>query len=478
MLQLIQALAYRIWFCSSGLRRFLWIPLLAAGGQLLLFGYVYPAHPEHIFSPDSITYIQTAQALIQTGHFAKSPAQPDIPQLGRTPGYPLFLASFFWFYGEQYALIVFAQIFLSACTICLIELIAWKFWRNQTITLLAALLLAIDIPSAVASQQILTETLFTVLFMLLLWTGQKALSPPLSASKLSLFGLLSALTTLIRPITYYLIIPFILLLLLSLQGESVQRSWKTITFSMIMLLLPWGIVIGGWQARNFLVAGTTEFSTTQSINLLFYRGADILARSEDISFDQAQERLGYRNYTAIHPERQDWTVAQLATAWKQEGLSLIRRHPKLALKSQFIGLMKLLFDPGDSVFLHYLTGTKEPTGPGRDLLTLSWAAFWEKWGRRSPRYLALTIITGSYLLFVYAGGLMAGWQRFRKRKERRAQWNGGHLLPVTMLVYMLVISAGPEAYSRFRIPIMPILCLYAGQGWILLLRSRMQVNGA
>jgi hypothetical protein len=42
---------------------------------------------------------------------------------------------------------------------------------------------------------------------------------------------------------------------------------------------------------------------------------------------------------------------------------------------------------------------------------------------------------------------------------------GAVLLALTAM-YIIVVSSGPEAYSRFRAPIMPLLCILAAEGFM------------
>jgi hypothetical protein len=45
-------------------------------------------------------------------------------------------------------------------------------------------------------------------------------------------------------------------------------------------------------------------------------------------------------------------------------------------------------------------------------------------------------------------------------------YSQGVALLIFIVLYLLVLSSGPEAYSRFRLPIMPALCVMAAAGLI------------
>jgi hypothetical protein len=39
------------------------------------------------------------------------------------------------------------------------------------------------------------------------------------------------------------------------------------------------------------------------------------------------------------------------------------------------------------------------------------------------------------------------------------------ILLAALTAYFVILSAGPTAYSRFRVPVMPLLAIGAGRGW-------------
>ncbi len=445
-------------FKRPGLLLWLVISLLGISSITLYF-FISATEPTRIFSPDSYTYINSAHAMLQTGRFAVSPGEPYQPQIMRTPGYPIFLAALFSIAGERYALIILIQIFFSLGTVYLTYHIAARVW-NRKIGICAAILLSLDLASFISTHQILTETLFTSIFLLTLMVGMLCISQP---HKLpygcTFYSLLLALTTLIRPITYYGMV-FSLFVFPIMWRRILECSYAKIFRLLCFLLLPWTLIIGGWHVRNYAVAGITEISGIQNYNLLFYRGAGIVAQRDNISFDEAQQSLGYGHYTDIHPETQDWLIAQLNQRWKREALSLFKKHPFLLLKIQIWGMVKLLFGPAETTLLDYLGYESGTTGPAKDLFSLSFREYVQKWVMEAPLACTLFLVANMHLLTLYAGvalSITIAWQ------SHRAHWPI-HLFLGSWIVYFVVISAGPEAYARFRVPIMPIFCIYAAHG--------------
>lgn len=79
----------------------------------------------------------------------------------------------------------------------------------------------------------------------------------------------------------------------------------------------------------------------------------------------------------------------------------------------------------------------------------------------------LFLYCAGYLGLVYLSGAVGACL------GQRAGANKGVLtLIIVMLSYLIVVSAGPEAYCRFRVPMAPFLCLLAGLGLTLAFRGR------
>jgi hypothetical protein len=69
--------------------------------RVVVFCHVWSKDPFRVMHPDSVSYENTARALLHNGRFAVSPEEPKEPQIMRAPGYPAFIALVYALYGEK-----------------------------------------------------------------------------------------------------------------------------------------------------------------------------------------------------------------------------------------------------------------------------------------------------------------------------------------------------------------------------------------
>lgn len=74
---------------------------------LIAFFYVQSVDPSRILSRDSLSYDNSAKALLHTGCFAISPHKPHTPQTVRTPRYPVFIAVIYLIFGEKHFPVIY-----------------------------------------------------------------------------------------------------------------------------------------------------------------------------------------------------------------------------------------------------------------------------------------------------------------------------------------------------------------------------------
>jgi 4-amino-4-deoxy-L-arabinose transferase-like glycosyltransferase len=193
-------------------RAFLLLSLIVAISlalKLSMWRFVADTDPARfLHQPDSQSYLDSAHALWQMGRFAVSPDQPEQPSTFRTPGYPAYLAVLYGFSGQDdVTIVILSQVLLSLGTIILVFWLSKRLW-NGTVAVMAASLLLFDLPSFTSSLVVMSETLFTFILTCAIVEMVYLLRPHTRRKGLCavIAGTLLGLATLIRPVSYYLVI--------------------------------------------------------------------------------------------------------------------------------------------------------------------------------------------------------------------------------------------------------------------------------
>ena len=221
-----------------------------------------------------------------------------------------------------------------------------------------------------------------------------------------------------------------------------------------MLLLPAVVILGTWQVRNLRVSGSAEFSQIKNVNLLMYRAADVVARRDGIPLEAARDRL-QRGVERQHP---DLTGARLLDASGAEARRILRAEPLLAARGFAEGFARMMLVPGENALLEVL-GVDQPTGPAGDLVRLDFPSFVRTWVVGRPGEFLLFVFALVHLAVMYGLATIALWRLPRQTMAVRVVVVAGMLI-----LYLVVLSSGPEAYPRFRVPIAPLLAMLAGVG--------------
>jgi hypothetical protein len=399
-----------------------------------------------IASGDTASYLEPGQNLLFHGQFQTA----GLPEIGRTPGYPLFLAATS---GGGMALASFIQVAVSVLCVYLVWRLGKAVFASERIALCAAWLFAVEPVSVVYSVRLLSETLFLAVFLL-------------SMERLALFlrehdlrtlavgGVLLAGAIFVRPAAYYL--PFLLVLELGIVcWRDAALRWK-VPLLLLLATMPW---LAAWQLRNFVETGFGGFSSVTVRNLYFYNAAEVVARNQNRSFARVQQEFGYSDeatYLAIHPEQRSWSVAKRLAWMRVEAGRILRAHPAQALRAQAEGLAVVAFTPCATDLLHLL-GAEGVEPPARVVHSGPVRAAFEV-ARTAPWRALLMAVFEAWLLALY---LLA----FRGAMRGGAPRSMLALLLGTAL-YFLSISGGVEAVGRYRLPFMPIVCLLAAAGMV------------
>lgn len=384
------------------------IVLLAAAGS-----------PQRYWSLDDRDYLGVAHHL-HASYVASSGKWFDVG-LSRPPAYPLFLRGIFDVFGTHYVAVVAAQLVLSVATVAATYWLAAMLLPHRP-ALVAAAAVAVDPASIVFSNLMLTETPFALLLTVglalivlarrrgMIWLGAVA-------------GLILGVATLTRPVSEYL--PLFLVPAIALAPTVMRRSAGLVALAVLV-----GFVIptGAWIARNDVKTGVPVLSTIEGYNMLHYRAVGALIEDGLYSSD-ARGSTEARLRERIHPGDNAAEVNQ-QRLWL--GLTILKEHPWGAVKSWARGEAKLLVGPAKSETAILLTGKTSLSSGLKVLVRLN------------------QLVTIAILLGAAAGtiGLLVGWIRIP------SLW-----ILVATAFYLIVVSGGPEAYSRFRVPVTPIFAV-------------------
>jgi 4-amino-4-deoxy-L-arabinose transferase-like glycosyltransferase len=380
--------------------------LLAAAGS-----------PQRYWSHDDRDYVGLARHL-HAGYLSDAGYWFNRGLL-RTPVYPLLLRAIFDIFGRHYVAVVAVHAVIGTATVFLTYRLARELLPERY-ALGAALLVAVDPASIVFSNLMLTETLFAFLLtaaLLLLVVGRRREQPWPGAAA----GLVLGFAILTRPVGEYL--PLVLALVLL----TTRRRLGVILAAAVVLGA--AVPAGAWAIRNHAKTGVTTISTIDGHNLLDYRAYGALLES-GWSRPHARAYIAAELAKRTHPGENS---AEISKTQLSLGVRILLRHPAGALESWARGEAKLLVGPAKAETATLLTGRQEVRATWLRALIGVDAA-----------------ITIAVLVLAVVGVAFA---------RSLDLW-----LLIGAATYLIVISGGPEAYSRFRVPITPLLAILAAAG--------------
>jgi hypothetical protein len=386
------------------------VAVIAAATNFLYFAL---ANNDYFF-PDSFTYLEPARNLIRGLGFTNA---NGLIETLRTPGYPLLLAGF----GLRIVPMIVFQHLLNVALAVAIYLFVMARLGDRFVAVAAAILFAIDTPTLHYANKILTETIFTALLFVVF-------ALVVYARKLPLAGVLTGVLVLIRPvaIAYFVVVALCLLLRrIPLRAIAIYIA--------LALLLPIG-----WGLRNLHHTGIFTISSIGGINILTYRAAGALAIEDDGDFDAdlADEMQGLRDsaddeiQARLHiPDAEELPDAVRGKYYSEIGWRVLRQHPRAAALLTLRGLLVNIFDSR-------WEGLEIVSTVPTDIVRRSLDAY-------------------TAVLFVFAA---IGAAALLKRDRDLAA------MIIATVIYFLLISAGGEAESRFRVPVIPQYMMIAACG--------------
>jgi hypothetical protein len=399
----------------------LWLPIVIAAliQALLLVAF----DPE--IAPDSPLYMAPAESLASSGAARNALGEPDTVI---TPGYPLYLAAFL-FTKLGYAGAVAGQRLLWILVVAATAWWSFRLTRSAIAAVVAATITAIDPPAIQATNSILAETVATVFVGVAAVQAYRAGSANRIALAIAA-GLLAGAAALVRPVA--ILLGGALALAILLGGSRPQRFRTAAVVFAVSLA-----VVLTWTARNYAQAGVATFSSLSGKNLLLYRAAGTLAIRDpggvDANLPRRQAELEAAACRSVEAQFgrpcQSVPLAQRATVYSRLAVPIILDDPGGTALQAGRAFVMILFGGGASMLA-------KATGISESAARLS--------------ALAYTVP----LAMLAAVGAVYWW-----RIDRLAA-----MVVLITIAYLVLVPLGVEAYSRFRVPFLPLYAMLAGGG--------------
>lgn len=430
------------------LRPVVWLILIA----LVLRGAMLAAvasHPERLFHRDTGSYVRPALSMLAGHGFSRQEVPPFTPDTSRTPVYPLFIASLYFVFGQSPLVVPGAQVLISALTVGLAYAMGRQLLDEKE-AFIGGLLLALSLGSIVYSVYILTETLFTLLLLTVTWmlltycqTGRK--------EWLIGGGLLAGMAMLCRPIALFYplaAVPFI--------GFVHRERRRGGILAVLLFLAAVALAVAPWMIRNCRLVSSPTLSTISSHNLLFYNAVSLEADLRDVGQAQVRAEMAERVQQELAGRGETGDIASQTQLYTEWGCRIILDHPwrylYVHLKSDLNSLL-----PNVTEFLELLGVTRGRKGTISVLNQYGlWAAVRHYFKGRM--WLPWLMLPPTVLLGVTTLGTLVGLAVLARRRD----WATVALLAMPILYFLLI--PGASAHPRFRVPVMPHLCLLAGVG--------------
>ncbi len=420
------------------------IVLLTILVKLALFFIFYKGWASQITWEDTNSYLIPAKTLLNTGHFLNA---NHIPMFFRTPGYPIFIAFVFFLLGPGLSKIIVFQIVLSAVPIISAYVIGLKL-GNRKLGLVAAVLISVNYLLLSYTFTVMSDMLFVVFLSLMLMFGVFILSarrPQYSHS--FLMGLFMALVTLTRPVSYFLIIP--ILIGVVLFGLSKGFPKKSIMLMVLLIALPSVVLVGGWQLRNKHVVGTFQYAQVmgnEGIYRYFPKNYELYAKAHD------------RN----QKKNSKLSIGML------QNIEIVFSHPFLTLNYFKQGLSTNFFML-DPQFLQNFLFPDKPLLPlsrvVRNFFKYIHVRTWRDYIRFFS-YCALTLLYYTIralvvLLYLFA---VIGIVSALKIKDKHVRF--AEIFMLGCALYFILLSSNAIVLPRYSLPMQIILTYYMARGII------------
>lgn len=425
---------------------------LAAICRFALYYAMSSTDPSLFLDYDSYGYLRIAHNLLNYNFFSQGDINylySYIPDSQRTPFYPYFLKLILQV-GLDYPEAITFQLLLGSVTAVLVSVFIYKLSKNNLIALIAGLIVAIDISSIHMANRIMTETWFTFVFVLFLFSFL-AFVKNKHYLNLILSGLLLGILLLIRPVATYL--PFVFVIYFLFLSIDLK---KKVTYGLLLVTIPF-LVASPWYYRNYKTFGVPFLSIIKEINLIYCTTRAIRMRSENLSYNEFKAIYDKKLLDDYDERGKDHIKAFLEFA-PTETYKYIKKEPLLFVRNTVEAFVLNLLMPDNIDGLIYNT-----TNP--------------KWQSLPQQQYSLGLFTLAKAAVIKASNfLLLAFTWICTLLTFNIWWKNKKIPPIYLVLvliwlYFNILSAPSGMVLRFRIPLWPVWLGFCVPGMLLLIEK-------
>ena len=370
------------------------------------------------------------------------------PELLRLPGYPVFAAMM-----PNLRWVIAVQAFVATATCLSIGLFTFSQWGIAA-GVIAETILALDVPSIVASSTIMSDCIFeavlafaVVLQLLVILdgsAGRRSIATVLLGSIILAYGVMLRAVAIILPI--FAAVPFMMLPRITMRRRLVL-SGMAISIPLTAIL--------GWSTRNYIRTGRYTFNTEAAYTLYYFNTAGVLWLVNNGNLTQLQDQLA-RDVGTNSPD--EFVTADQQREMVRRSLKVFIEHPLATAAMSLRCFLWLALVP-DRANLNALLRTHARST--EFLLASQNLAPRIRESLHSPLLTAFLAFQFLLVVFTWIGVALT----LLHLRSRSPTETAIILIPLAFALLMMFAGAGPGEVARFRMPSMPFLAMLAGIGW-------------
>jgi 4-amino-4-deoxy-L-arabinose transferase-like glycosyltransferase len=369
------------------------------------------------YTSDEREYIAMGRQLASGGQFIDSNNELST----RAPLFPFVLAALFSIFGDTLPAFHVLSCLAGSAIPLLVFAMGKKLWHERTPSLIAAGAAALNPGLVIYAGLLQTETLYTLLLVAAVLVLLVLLERP-SASSAAVLGLLGGCAALTR-VVFTGLFPLFLLLWLWMSRDK-RGAWRYVVIAFVV----WCTVLAPWTLRNYNVHGTVVPVSSGGGNSLltgnnpYATGTWRTQKGFDEWFRHEAMKRGIADVSTLSETQRS------SLSWKV-AFDFIVQYPGSAL---WLAVKKAY------IFWIYPITNSDSNIP-----------------------LQLLAVAADFVLLI---GVAVGVVIVPAHRS---------LVPmVTVILFSMVVQVVLHSEARFRLPVIPFLCLFFGYGFSILLKWR------